>query len=229
MKEIKKKSVNPSTMLYPVPAVMVSCGDMENSNIITVAWTGIMNSDPPYTYVSIRRERFSHDIVDESGEFVINITTEELAKATDYCGVKSGRDVDKFKETGLTKVAADNVKCPLIGESPVNLECKVFERHRFPTHDMYMAEIVAVHVNEELFDSGKIKIEDANVLAYVHGEYYGLKNNPLGFFGYSVAKPKTLKKKNKAAHEKRVEKNKAAHEKRIEKNKAKRGKKYARK
>ena len=206
---IKKRSVNPGEMLAPLPAVMVSVGDMEHSNIITVAWTGIVNSDPPYTYVSVRKSRYSHDIIEESGEFVINLTTEATAKATDYCGVKSGRDVDKFKECGLTKMPAEKLACPIIGECPVNIECRVIEKREFGSHDMFLAEIVNVNVSEELFDEkGRIGLDKAGLLAYVHGEYFGLKKAPVGFFGFSVAKPKVLKKRNKAAHDRRVTANK---------------------
>ena len=206
---INKVSIKPGEMLAPLPAVMVSVGDMENSNIITIAWTGIVNSEPPYTYVSVRKSRFSHDIIEKTGEFVINLTTEKTAKATDYCGVKSGRDVDKFKETGLTKMPAKKLSCPIIAECPVNLECKVIEKREFPTHDMFLAEIVNVNVSEELFnEKGRIELEKAGLLSYTHGEYFGLKKEPVGFFGFSVAKPKTLKKKSKAAHEKRVAANK---------------------
>lgn len=206
--EKSKISMKPGTLLAPVPAAMVSLGDMEKPNIITIGWTGIINSEPPITYISVRKQRFSHDIIEKTGEFVINITTEELARATDYCGVKSGRDVDKFKETGLTPVPSEKVGCPMISECPVNLECRVLEVKEYPTHDMFIAEIVAVHVNEELMDeSGKFDMGKAGLLAYAHGEYYGVKKNPTGFFGFSIAKPKTLKKRSKAAHEKRVENN----------------------
>lgn len=194
MAKIKFK---PGTMLNPVPVVMVSCGDEETKNIITVAWTGIINSDPPMTYVSVRKERHSHDIIAKTGEFVINLTTEELAFATDYCGVKSGRDVDKFKEQGLTPETSLEVKCPSIGESPVNIECKVTEVKELGSHDMFIADIASVSVDEELMDdSGKLCLEDAGLIAYNHGHYFALKKNELGRFGYSVMKPKTRKRYN---------------------------------
>lgn len=192
---MSKINFKPGTMLNPVPAVMVSCGNQEKSNIITVAWTGIVNSEPPMTYVSVRKERFSHDIIKESGEFVINITTEELAYATDFCGVRSGRDLDKFIEMELTPAPGENVSCPVIKESPVNLECKVREIHEYGSHDMFVADIVNVQVNEELLDAnGRIRLDQAGLLAYNHGEYFGLKKQPIGKFGYSVMKAKTKKR-----------------------------------
>ena len=204
-----KKKFNPATMLAPLPVVMVSSGNMEKSNIITIAWTGVVNSDPPYTYVSIRKERFSHDIVENSGEFVINLVNEDLVKATDFCGVKSGRDVDKFKETGLHKVEGDLVKCPMIEESPINLECKVIEKHEYPSHDMFLAEVVGVHVSDEyILEDGKIDYMKMGLVAYVHGEYVPLRKAQVGFFGYSVARKKVLKKRSKEAHDRRVNRNK---------------------
>lgn len=192
---MSKLTFRPGTMLNPVPAVMVSCGDENEKNIITIAWTGIINSDPPMTYVSVRKERHSHDIIKRTGEFVINLTTEKLAFATDYCGVKSGRDVDKFKEQKLTAEASQVVKCPSIGESPVNIECRVTEVKELGTHDMFMAEIVSVSVDEDLMDeTGKLCLEEAGMLAYNHGHYFGLKKTPIGKFGYSVMKPKTKKR-----------------------------------
>ena len=147
-----KKSSKPGPLTAPLPAVMVSCGDMEKSNIITIAWTGIINSHPPMTYISVMPRRMSHSIIAEKGEFVINLTTAELAKAMDFCGVKSGRDVDKFEHLGLTREAGDIVSAPMIAESPVNIECKVTEIKEFPSHDMFIAEIVAVHVDEKYVD-----------------------------------------------------------------------------
>lgn len=185
----------PGTMLNPVPAVMVSCGDGETNNIITIAWTGIINSDPPMTYVSVRKSRYSHDIIEKTGQFVINLTTEEIAFAADYCGVKSGRDVDKFKEQKLTAQESVKVSCPSIGESPVNIECVVKEKKEYPTHDMFIAEIVSVSADESLMDDkGKLCLDEAGLVAYNHGHYYGLKKNELGRFGFSVMKPKTRKR-----------------------------------
>lgn len=203
-----KKTMKPATLLMPLPAVMVSCGSLEKPNIITIAWTGIVNSMPPMTYISVRKSRYSHDLIAESGEFVINLTTEALTFVTDYCGVKSGREVDKFTEMKLTPLAAGEVSCPMIAESPINLECKVREVHEYPSHDMFVAEIVAVHVDEELIDEkGRFEMEKAGLMAYVHGQYFGIKKQPLGRFGYAVMKPKTKKKISRAAHQKRVQQN----------------------
>lgn len=205
-----KKSFKPGTLLCPVPAVMVTCGDETEKNIITIGWTGIVNTDPPMTYVSVRPSRYSHGLIEKNGEFVINMTTEELAFAADYCGVKSGRDVDKFKEMKLTPVYGDVVKCPMIAEAPVNLECKVKDVKRLGTHDMFIAEIVAMHVNEEIVDEkGKIDLASAGLVSYVHGEYFGLRKSSIGRFGYSVMKAKTKKRINKEKHAQRVEKNRA--------------------
>ena len=203
-----KKSFKPGTLLSPVPAVMVSCGDGEEKNIITIGWTGIINSDPPITYISVRKSRHSHHIIEKTGEFVINLTTEKLAFAADYCGVKSGRDVDKFKEMRLTPESADIVKCPKIAQSPINLECRVIEVKSYPTHDMFIAEIVAMHADDGIVnEKGKIDMSAAGLIAYVHGEYFGLKKAPLGRFGYSVMKPKTKKRLNRQKHEERISRN----------------------
>ncbi|WP_130863833.1 flavin reductase family protein [Bacilliculturomica massiliensis] len=193
---MSKTTFKPGTMLNPVPAVMVSCGSKPGEeNIITIAWTGIVNSEPPITYVSVQRSRFSHDVIEREGEFVINLTTEALTRAADFCGVRSGRNVDKFAELSLTKEKADLVKCPMIAESPVNLECRVLEMKAFPTHDMFLAEIISVHVDTSLMDeNGRLELERAGLVAYSHGEYFGLQKRPLGRFGYSVMKPKTKKR-----------------------------------
>ena len=190
-----KIRMKPGTMLNPVPAVMVTCGTAEKANIVTIAWTGIINSDPPITYISVRKSRYSHDLIAENGEFVINLTTERLARATDFCGVRSGRDVNKAKETGLTLLPAHSVSCPVIAEAPVSLECRVLEVKEYPTHDMFIAQIIDVCAEEGLFDeSGRLCLEQAGMLAYSHGEYFGLKREPLGRFGFSVMKPKTRKR-----------------------------------
>ena len=195
--------MKPSTMLNPVPAVMVTCGEGGQRNIITIAWTGIVNSQPPMTYVSVRKSRHSHGLISESGEFVINLTTEELVRETDFCGVKSGRDVDKFQEMGLHAEAAEIVRCPMIAESPVNMECKVVEVREYPTHDMFIAEIVKVHADETLFDEeGRIRLDRAGLLCYNHGEYFGIRRNPLGRFGFSVMKAKTRRRINREKAEK---------------------------
>ena len=191
-----KISSKPGPLTAPLPTVMVSCGDMDNSNILTVAWTGIINSHPPMTYISVRKQRFSHDIIAERGEFVINLTSAELAKAMDYCGVKSGRNADKFAETGLTREAGDEVSAPMIAESPVNIECKVTEVREFPSHDMFIAEIVALHVDEKFVDEeGAYDYGAMDLVAFNHGKYYRLRPQELGFFGYSIMKPKTAKRK----------------------------------
>ncbi len=199
-----KRSMKGGTMLNPVPAVMVTCGSFDEANIITIAWTGIVNSNPPMTYVSVKKERFSHDIIEKNKEFVINLTTEEIAEATDFCGVRSGRDVDKFAKLSLTKEKAEIVSCPMIKESPVNLECKVVEMHEYPSHDMFVAEIVRVHADDSLYDeSDRLCLDKAGLVSYSHGEYFGLKRKPLGRFGFSVMKPKTKKRLNREAAQKR--------------------------
>ena len=189
-----KQTFKPGNMVYPLPALMVSCQRPgEKPNIITIAWTGTICSDPAMVSISVRKERYSHKLISESGEFVINLTTEDLAFATDYCGVKSGRDVDKFKEMNLTPLKADIVSAPLIAESPVNLECKVTEVKELGTHDMFLADIVAVDVDEELIDKeGKLHLERAGLAAFAHGEYFDL-GKKIGYFGFSAAKKKKKK------------------------------------
>lgn len=190
------------TLLAPLPPVMVTCGDMENSNIITVAWTGIINSNPPKTYVSIRPERYSHGIIKERGEFVINLTTVPLVRWADYLGIHTGRKIDKFKKSGLTKEEAREVSCPLIGESPLSLECKVTEIVPLGCHDMFMADIVAVDVDESLVDvAGKLHLERADLAAFAHGEYFALGRS-LGKFGFSVAKKKSAARRRAPAKKK---------------------------
>lgn len=178
-------------MLYPVPAVMVSCqrGD-EKPNIITVAWTGTICSDPAMVSISVRPERYSYDIIKETGEFVINLTTEDLVRATDFCGVKSGRDIDKFKEMKLTAAPASEVSCPIIAESPVNIECRVREVLPLGSHHMFIAEVVAVDVSSKyLNDDGKFDLNGTGLTTYSHGEYFSLGRS-LGKFGWSVKKGK---------------------------------------
>ena len=185
----------PGTLLAPVPAVMVSCGTMEKSNIITIAWTGIVNSDPAMTYISVRPSRYSYDLIKESGEFVINLTTEKLIRATDLCGVKSGRDEDKFQLAKLTKEPASQLSCPMIAESPVSLECRVKQILPLGSHDMFLAEIVAVNVDEALLDeTGKLHLARAGLMSYAHGEYFG-QGLRLGSFGCSVRKKPASGKK----------------------------------
>ena len=190
-----KQTWKPGNMLYPLPAVMVSVADKEGkSNIITVAWTGTVCTNPPMVYISVRPERYSYHMIEETGEFVINLTTEALAYATDYCGVKSGREVDKFKEMHLTPEEADMVKAPLIKESPVNIECKVVKKEELGSHHMFLAEVVSVHVDEKYLDEkNRFALEKTELISYVHGEYYSL-GKLLGNFGYSIRKPEKQKK-----------------------------------
>lgn len=185
----------PSNMLYPVPAVMVSCADEEGrSNIMTAAWTGTICSDPVMVSVSIRPERYSHDVIARTGEFVINLTTEDLTYAADFCGVRSGRDVDKFEHLHLTKVPSRCVKAPSIGESPVCLECVVTAVEKLGTHDLFIARVVQVSVDERYLDKkGRLALEDAGLVAYVHGVYLSL-GKKLGTFGYSVRKKNGARK-----------------------------------
>lgn len=182
----------PGNMVYPLPAVMVSCADKEgNSNIITVAWTGTVCTNPPMAYISVRPERHSYKMIRETGEFVINLTTKDLAFATDFCGVRSGRDVDKFSEMKLTKEQGSVVAAPMIAESPVNIECKVREVQELGSHHMFLADVVAVHVDDQYMDEKqKFELGMAGLLAYSHGEYYNL-GKQVGTFGYSVKKKKT--------------------------------------
>ncbi len=184
-----KISFKPGNMLYPLPAVMVSVADKEgNSNIITIAWAGTVCTNPPMVSISVRPSRHSHHMIMETREFVINLTTEELAFATDYCGVRSGRDVDKWKEMRLTPVKSDKVNVPCIGESPVNIECRVVHVEKLGSHDLFTAEVVAVHVDEAYMDErGSFHLENARPIVYSHGEYYRL-GKKLGKFGYSVQK-----------------------------------------
>ena len=185
-----KKEWKSGTFIYPIPAVMVSCGDFKKSNIITVAWTGILNTNPAMVYISVRPERYSYNLIKESGEFVINLTTEELAYATDWCGVKSGANVDKFKEMKLTKEKANFVKCPMIKESPVSVECKVKEIRNLGSHHMFVADVLAINADNKYIDeNGAFDISKCDLIAYANGGYYSL-NKKIGKFGYSVQKKK---------------------------------------
>ena len=178
----------PGTFIYPIPAVMVTCGTMEKSNIITVAWTGILNTNPAMCYISVRPERYSHDIIEETGEFVINLVTKDLTYATDYCGVRSGRDVDKFKEMNLTPLPSKMIDAVGIEESPVNIECKVVEVKKLGSHDMFIAEVVNVTVDDRYMDeNNKFNLNDSDLVAYSNGEYFTL-GEKIGTFGYSVRK-----------------------------------------
>lgn len=190
-----KQIWKPSTLLNPVPVVMVTCADNDGkANIITIAWAGTINSEPPMLSISVRKERYSHRLISEKGQFAVNLTTQKLAYATDLCGVKSGRDIDKFQATGLTPEKASVIDVPIIKESPVSLECVVKNVLELGSHDMFIAEIVAVDVQDEFIDSkGKLSLEKAGMIAYSHGKYWTL-GNELGFFGYSVAKKKNIKR-----------------------------------
>lgn len=182
------------TFLYPLPAVMISCGTMEKSNIITVAWTGIINTNPAMVYISVRPSRYSYDLIKKQGEFVINLTTKELAKATDWCGVKTGAKVDKFKEMKLHKEKAKFVKCPMIKESPVSVECKVKEIKDLGSHHMFIAEVLAINSDEKYIDEkGAFDISKCNLIAYSNGNYYQM-GKKIGKFGFSVQKKKKFKK-----------------------------------
>ncbi len=184
----------PGTFVYPIPAVMVSCGTMEKSNIITVAWTGIINTNPAMVYISVRPTRYSYNLIKDQGEFVINLTTKNLVKATDWCGVKTGAKVDKFKEMKLHKEKASIVKCPMIQESPVSVECKVKEIKELGSHTMFMAEVVAINVDEKYIDNkGAFDITKCDLMAYANGNYLAM-GKKIGKFGFSVKKKKKNKK-----------------------------------
>lgn len=186
---MSKQSWKPGNMLYPLPVVMVSCNRKgEKPNIVTVAWTGTICSDPAMVSISVRPERYSHDIIEETGEFVINLVTKDLTYATDYCGVSSGRDVDKFKEMNLTPLPSKMIDAVGIEESPVNIECKVVEVKKLGSHDMFIAEVVNVTVDDRYMDeSNKFNLNDSDLVAYSHGEYFTL-GEKIGTFGYSVRK-----------------------------------------
>ncbi len=216
----------PGTMLYPLPPVMVTCGTVEKPNVLTIAWTGIINSEPAMTYISIRPSRFSYDIIKETKEFVINLSTEKMLKAVDFCGVKSGKDTDKLKETGLTVLPAENIKAPIIEQSPLSLECRVTEIKPLGSHDMFLAEITAVHVDEKLLDAnGRFELEKSGLIAFCHGAYYAL-GKKLGTFGFSVEKKKTRKQR---IAQIKQERNAAKKQKDTNKNKLKRKEKQTKK
>ncbi len=195
---MSKISFKPGNMLYPVPAVMVSCARKgEKPNIITVAWAGTVCSSPAMLSIAVRKERYSHAIISETKEFVVNLVTKKLTFATDYCGVKSGRDVDKFKEMHLTPQESQNVSAPGIAESPVNIECRVVDVKPLGSHDLFIAEVVGVTVDDGYMDSKNVfHLNDAGLVAYSHGEYYEL-GKKIGRFGYSVQKKKKSNKKSK--------------------------------
>lgn len=192
-----REAFKAGTLIYPLPAVMVSCGATEEEhNIITVAWTGTICSDPAMCYISVRKERHSHAILQRTGEFVINLTTRDLLRATDWCGVRSGRDYDKFHEMGLTAEPSRYVGAPLIAESPVNIACRVKQTIELGSHDMFIAEVVGVEVDPAYLDpaTGRFCLERANLIAYSHGAYYEL-GKQIGTFGFSVRKRPAVRKR----------------------------------
>lgn len=194
---MSKVKFKPGTMIYPLPAVIVSCGETkEEYNATTVAWTGTLCTEPPMCYVSLRKTRLSHSIISRTRHFVINITTEQMCRATDWCGVRSGRDFNKFEQTGLTPIQAPDVKAPYIEESPLCVECEVVEVRELGSHDMFMAKVVGVLADSEYIDeqSGLFDLEKAGLLTYSHGKYYSLGKR-LGFFGFSVQKKKRAVRK----------------------------------
>lgn len=183
------------TMLSPVPPALISCGTVENPNVMTAAWTGIICTEPTLVYVSIRPSRFSNEIIRKSGEFVINVPTVKLARAVDWCGVKSGRNVDKFKQMGLTAVKCEKISAPQIEEAPISLECRVKNITSFGTHDMFLAEVLAVNVDDKYIgEKNELNLDKAQLLAYAHGFYYAL-GKKIGKFGWSVEKKSTAKKR----------------------------------
>lgn len=187
---MSKKVWKSGTFIYPIPAVLVTSGDMENSNIITVAWTGILNTNPAIVYISVRPERYSYNLIKKNKEFVINLTNKDLAYATDWCGVRSGAQYDKFKEMKLTKEKANFVSAPLIKESPVSIECKVIEEKEYGSHTTFIAEVLSIDADEKYMDeAGAFDISKCELIAYANGGYYEL-GEKLGKFGYSVAKNK---------------------------------------
>ena len=194
---MSKVTWKPGTFLYPLPVVMVSCGTMEKSNIITVAWTGILNTNPATVYIAVRPSRYSYHLIKEEGEFVINLTNKNLVRATDWCGVKTGSQVDKFKEMKLTKEKANFVKCPMIKESPVSVECKVREIQEMGSHHIFIADVLAIDADRQYIDeNGAFDISKCDLIAYANGHYYAL-GKKLGKFGFSVQKKKKNRRKKK--------------------------------
>ena len=194
---MSKVTWKPGTFLYPLPVVMVSCGTMEKSNIITGAWTGILNTNPATVYIAVRPSRYSYHLIKEEGEFVINLTNKNLVRATDWCGVKTGSQVDKFKEMKLTKEKANFVKCPMIKESPVSVECKVREIQEMGSHHVFVADVLAINADKQYIDEkGAFDISKCDLIAYANGHYYAL-GKKLGKFGFSVQKKKKNRRKKK--------------------------------
>ena len=199
---MSKKNFKPGAMLSPLPVIMASVGDIDGeNNIITIAWTGIINTNPPMTYISVKPERYSYHMIEENMEFVINLVDRKLAFAADYCGVKSGKNIDKWKEMKLTKKPCSVVKCPQIKESPASIECVVKQVVKLPSHHMFMAEIVNINIDEKIVDeNGRICLDEAGLVCYNHGEYFKIAKESFGKFGFSVMKPKTRKRINREKH-----------------------------
>ena len=191
---MQKLSWNPAALMAPIPPVLVSCGTMEQPNVFTVGWTGIINTRPPRTYISVRPERFSYELICKSGEFVLNLPSADLVRAVDYCGVRSGRKQNKFQEMGLTPEPAQLVSAPMVAQCPISIECRVLERQPQGSHDLFLAEIVRVHVGEQFVNpkTGALDIAACNLLAYAHGGYFTL-GKQVGSFGFSVQKKKSRK------------------------------------
>ena len=206
---MSKTTLKGGALLAPIPPVMVSCSDGERDNIITIAWSGMLATQPPTTYISVRPSRFSYEMIKKSGEFVINLTDRELTKVADYCGIYTGAKVDKFEKCKLTKEKASAVSCPMIAESPLSIECKVREIIPMGTHDVFIADILGVSCNERILDKeGKMHFERANLLAYAHGEYFAL-GEKLGEFGFSTKKEKkSLAKEQRRSEQGEAEKKK---------------------
>ena len=196
MENFKKQSWKPGTLIYPLPAVLVSCGATpEEYNMLTIAWTGTVCTDPPMCYISVRKERHSYDIIRRTGEFAINLTTEDMARATDWCGVRSGRNENKWAATGLTPMATSHLSAPIVAESPLSICCKVRQVIELGTHDMFIADVVGIEADERFIDpeTGKFSLDKAKPIVYSHGEYFTL-GKLIGHFGWSVRK-KTKKQK----------------------------------
>lgn len=192
--KLQKTKWKAGNMIYPLPAVMVSCGDEEISNIVTVAWTGTICTNPPMTYISLRPTRHSYDIIKRTGVFVINLTTEDLVFATDFCGVKSGRDLDKFAQMGLTIERDEAYHCPMIAESPVSIVCETTEIKELGSHHMFIANVKAVYVDEQYMnEKGKFELNETGLIVYSHGSYLET-GKELGTFGYSISKKKKAEK-----------------------------------
>jgi flavin reductase (DIM6/NTAB) family NADH-FMN oxidoreductase RutF len=193
----KKQSWKPGTLIYPLPAVLVSCGESpEEYNLLTIAWTGTVCTNPPMCYISVRKERHSYDIIRRTGEFVINLTTEELAKATDWCGVRSGREENKWEAMGLTPMVTEHVKAPIVVESPLSICCRVRQVVELGSHDMFIADVVGIEADERYIDpeTGKFSLDKARPIVYSHGEYFTL-GKLIGHFGWSVRKKRTKLKR----------------------------------